>query len=254
MEIKIAIPMFLNRNHWVAVCRRIINGRMYFFYADDMSGSTNEQMIQCLPSNAQTDSEFHPPKSIWVLCKNIFYRPHSNECGSHSLLALAVMPTHPNPSHMMLLPYMHPNVAQEARYWVASSILQGMVELTTYLSTSVQDINMSSVSLPHSFIDWNDDATPTPQDQEVHSPKHGRDAFPIQFRAVQGQGLKSPRQDDRLLIVTRNLGRGSLIQSSSCPKDKANVHLLSSDCILPDLKRPGGISIIEGSTNSDIKP
>jgi hypothetical protein len=231
-----------------------IHGRTYFFYAEDMSGPANELMVKRLLSNAQTDSDFHPPNSIWVSCKNIFYRPHSNECGSRSLLALAVMLTHPNPCHMMLMPYMHPNVAQEAECWVASSILQGRVELITYLSTNVQDVNMSPVSQPHSFIDWNNDATPTTKDQEVHSPKHGRDAFSKQYREIQNQGLQISRQDDSSIMDTSSLSKGSPVQSSSCPGDKPNDNILSPNCIITETKDPVDISIIVGSKGPYNKP
>jgi len=79
-DTKIAIPIFLNGNHWVAVARRIINNRTHFFYADDMGSPANERKVKDLLSTAQTDSIFNPQDSIWVSCNNIYYRTHSNEC------------------------------------------------------------------------------------------------------------------------------------------------------------------------------
>jgi len=140
----------------VAVARRIINNRTYFFYADDMGSPAHERKVKDLLSTAQTDSIFNPQDSIWVSCNNICYRPHSNECGPRSLLALAVMLTHPNPCQNMLIPYMHQNITQEARLWVASLILQGKIDINTHHPPVTQNIRWSSLSIPYSFIEWND--------------------------------------------------------------------------------------------------
>ncbi len=133
----------------MAVARRIINNRTYFFCADDMGGPANERKVKDLLSTAQTDSIFNPQDSIWVSCNNICYRPHSNECGPRSLLALAVMLTHPNPCQNMLIPYMHQNITQEARLWVASLILQGKIDINTHHPPVTQNIRWSSLSIPY---------------------------------------------------------------------------------------------------------
>jgi hypothetical protein len=109
----IAIPIFINGCHWVSVCRRVINNRVTFFYADDMNSPATEQRVRQMLSRANTDGIFHPENASWISCPSIYYRPHSNECGPRTLLALTIMMLHPTPHLHMLLKYMHPNIAQE---------------------------------------------------------------------------------------------------------------------------------------------
>jgi hypothetical protein len=215
-DTRIAIPIFLNGNHWVAVCRQVVNGQIHFYYVDDMCNSVNERTVKHLLSNNQTDSEFLPPDSVWVSCKNIYYTPYSNECGPRSLLALAVMP------------YMHPNVAQEARCWVASSIIEGKVDLTIYPSTNVQPISTSSESHPHSLIDWCEDSLP------IH--KIGEISFPL--------NEKTPTQEQvQEVLCTSNLhqhqmeetstGNVSTVHSSSDNSEDRNILDLTSPIFQP---------------------
>jgi hypothetical protein len=127
LDFIIAIPIFINDCHWVAVCHRKINNRVTFFHADDMCNPITERKVKHLLSTELTDDTFHPLNGEWITCFNIYYRPHSNECGPRTLLALTVMMLHPQPHKDMLLQYMHQNLAQGARCWVASSILTRIV-------------------------------------------------------------------------------------------------------------------------------
>jgi hypothetical protein len=68
--------------------------------------------------------------------------PHSNECGPRSLIATTVLGLHPLPSPHILLPYMHPNIAQLSRWWVAKSIITD--------SFDPAPLNLSSISPTHS--------------------------------------------------------------------------------------------------------
>jgi hypothetical protein len=70
------------------------------------------------------------------------YRPHSNECGPRTLLALAVTVCHPDPSASILLPYMDENIAQMSRWRIASSILQERIDLLI-------DLPQTSIALNH---------------------------------------------------------------------------------------------------------
>jgi hypothetical protein len=86
-EQAIAIPYFVNNNHWVPVVRREINGRTIFLYSDDLNVADTKHSIQALMST-QTDSEFYPPTTQWIHCKSIPYIPHSNKCGPRMLLVM----------------------------------------------------------------------------------------------------------------------------------------------------------------------
>jgi hypothetical protein len=118
------IPCHVHGNHWVAVTRRIINDKIFFFYADDMNNTPTEGLIK-EQLQSFTNNEFYPPDATWVRCHNTTYHPHSNECGPRTLFALTIMGLHPNPNENMLLPYMSGNLAQLSRYWVAATIVLG---------------------------------------------------------------------------------------------------------------------------------
>jgi len=118
----ISIPIHIHGNHWVAVNRRIIGGKVRFLYADDLNNAATERTIkQLLFENAP--STFCPPGSTWITCTNTTYRPHSNECGPRSVLALTVFMSHPNPHKNVLQPCMHPNLAMTARTWLGVCII-----------------------------------------------------------------------------------------------------------------------------------
>jgi hypothetical protein len=150
----ISIPIHIHGNHWVAVNRRIIGGRVRFLYADDLNNAATERIIkQILFENAP--STFRPPGSIWITSTDTTYRPHSNECGPRSILALTVLMSHPNPHINVLQPYMHPNLAMTARTWLGVCIITG----TAPIQTPVPELhNMNTLLTDKSYLfhllDW----------------------------------------------------------------------------------------------------
>jgi hypothetical protein len=119
----ILMPLHVQDSHWVSLIRRNIDGRLHFYYADDMNSPNTAHMIRHHLSPIKTSAEIHPSNAIWHNCLSYTYLPHSNECGPRTLLALSVFALHPNPSQYMLLPYMNNNIAQISRWWVARCIL-----------------------------------------------------------------------------------------------------------------------------------
>ena len=124
----IAFPIHVGGNHWTALCRRIINGATYFYYADDLN---NVQLEQTLKNYIfrNTDQHLCPPTSQWVSCTTPNYHPHHNECGPRTILALAVMMSHPAPHQNMLHPYMTSNLAQYSRIWMGLLLTSGVASL-----------------------------------------------------------------------------------------------------------------------------
>ena len=88
-----------------------------------MNSPHYEEVIWHLYSPINTSPLFHPNNSEWVNVTSFTYHPHANECGPRSLLAAAMMALHPNPSQHMLPPFMHHNLAQTSRWWVAKTII-----------------------------------------------------------------------------------------------------------------------------------
>lgn len=134
-EQAIAIPCFVINNHWVPVVQRKINGQTIFLYSDDLNDADTEHSLHTLKS-IQTDTEFYPPTTQWIHCKSITYIPHSNECGPRMLLALAIMSLHPHLHADILLPFMHPNLSEIGRAWVANTILTQTLRLTMTSDTT----------------------------------------------------------------------------------------------------------------------
>jgi hypothetical protein len=123
-ESAMAIPCFVQGNHWVGLVRREVLGKIKFLYADALNNSSVEHQIKALITKG-TNKQFCPPSADWITSKNLMYTPHSNECGPRMLIALTIMMMHPSPHNGMLIPYMHPNLAQIARTFVATTILTG---------------------------------------------------------------------------------------------------------------------------------
>jgi hypothetical protein len=124
----LSIPIHIHGNHWVAVHRRITSGKALFFYADDLNNANTESIVkEWLFQRAPP--MFCPTGSDWVSCQNTTYRPHSNECGPRTLLALTVMMSHSNPHFQMLLPYMSPNLALVSRVWMSTCLISGTAPL-----------------------------------------------------------------------------------------------------------------------------
>jgi len=119
---------------------------------------------------------FCPPDSIWMNYKNYTSRPHSNECGPHTILALAVMMQHPSPHPNILLPYLEPNLAQCTRLWSAALLLTGEVHLQPAIPSyhSGPLIHRNTIhAVPHDLLPWSEISTQTTGGNElfiIHDP------------------------------------------------------------------------------------
>jgi hypothetical protein len=155
----IIIPIHIQGFHWVALVRREINNRVYFLYHDDMNNTNVEHDIKRTLQN-HTCPEFYPSSTTWITCQGYYYIPHSNECGPRTLLALHVMATHTNPHKHILLPFMHPNIAQISRTWIASSLISGTLikipsnHLSDTTTPSRQLTSLTMTSVPYDLISW----------------------------------------------------------------------------------------------------
>jgi hypothetical protein len=161
-ESAMAIPCFIHGCHWVAAVRREIQGRVIFFYSDDLNDNFTELIVKNLLQN--TNKDFYPDNAEWINCGSITYLPHFNECGPRTAFALTVLMIHPSPHKDMLMEFMHPNLSQILHTWMASAILSGEVYFPPLdPPTSNQSTNMTSKSSPSSLITWNSttsEATP----------------------------------------------------------------------------------------------
>jgi hypothetical protein len=88
-----------------------------------MNSSSTESFIMDHLSTSSTSKLFNPSDSVWINCTNLTYLPHSNECGPRRLLALSVLGTHPNPTKVILLHLMHPNLSQISWWWIAKNLI-----------------------------------------------------------------------------------------------------------------------------------
>jgi hypothetical protein len=158
-EPNIMIPIFINDNHWVALVRREFDGRVYFYYSDDMNQRSTEAEVKHFIYN-HTDQDFCPSDAKWVHCHSTHYITHSNECGPRTILALHTMAFHPHPHANMLLPLMDTNIAQISRTWIAASIISGNPlhdSLTdTFTHNHFQETRHSTTmqSHPYDIIPW----------------------------------------------------------------------------------------------------
>jgi len=143
----IIIPNHIYNSHWIMLCQRVIGQQTFFLYADDLNSKNTEGSIKSQYSNNLTDSSFHLPDSIWINCLSFTYHPHSNECGPRSLIAATVLGLHPFPSPHILLPYMHPNIAQLSRWWVAKCIITDIFDPAPFNSSSTPPTNDPPTSL-----------------------------------------------------------------------------------------------------------
>jgi len=101
---KIAIPIHIHGNHWVALCQRIIYNQVVFLYSDDLNDPLQmEQQIKRILFSSKVSREFCPRASSWVSCRSQRYVPHSNECAPRTTLAPAVMLDHPDPPYITWL-------------------------------------------------------------------------------------------------------------------------------------------------------
>ena len=161
-ESAMAIPCFIHGCHWVAAVRREIQGKIIFFYSDDLNDNSTELIVKNLLQN--TNKDFYPDNAEWINCGSITYLPHFNECGPRTAFALTVLMIHPSPHKDMLMKFMHPNLSQILRTWMASAILSGEVYFPPLdPPTSNQSTKVTSKSNPSSLITWNStisEATP----------------------------------------------------------------------------------------------
>jgi hypothetical protein len=210
----IMIPIHVHGFHWVALTRRQINGRIYFLYSDDMNSPNTHDTIKTQYSTEFTDPNFNPPDSIWINCTSNTYLPHSNECGPRTLLALTLMATHQLPHENMLLPIMHPNIAQITRWWIAKTILTQQIDLTplsTFTSiTQIEDTRTShnATSEPYDLYDLSGKSKPP-------SPSHTEEAKPN----VCTQQMVAPMPLPSQKVHTQNTTTPSPITSTNGPDD-----------------------------------
>lgn len=76
MANRIAIPVHIYGNHWVALCRQVIDGKVTFMYSDDLNNSNTEATIKGLLYSSKVSRVFCPKSSIWINWKTINYFPH----------------------------------------------------------------------------------------------------------------------------------------------------------------------------------
>ncbi len=154
-EPAIAIPCFIHNNHWVALAHREINGRVVFLCTDDLNNPSIAQLVKQIITK-ETCSQFCPPDATWITCRNYTYTPHTNECGPRMLLALTIFLTHPVPHPDILMPYMHPNLAQITWTHIALTILTGRIIIPSATDSyiSVPGVATRMRSNPASLINW----------------------------------------------------------------------------------------------------
>jgi hypothetical protein len=167
-ERPILIPCHVNGAHWVALVRRVINQRVHFLYADDLNHPSIEQHLKDLLL-AHAAPEFYPANAIWLHCKSVTFRPHSNECGPRTLFALTTMALHPNPSPNILLPYMSPNLAQILRTWIGSVLLSGSATLPPWVTPSITAAatSLQQQSRPFYLFPWAVVGRPRPESTQL---------------------------------------------------------------------------------------
>jgi hypothetical protein len=123
-----------------------------------MNQPNTEKIIRQTLSNSNVD--FYPHGTTWVSCCNYTYLPHSNKCGARTLLALTIQALHPSPHHYILLPYMHENLAQIGRTWIALTLLCGSLSMTPIQQiisqqiTSITPQTKTRISCPRTIIPW----------------------------------------------------------------------------------------------------
>jgi len=151
----IAIPIHIKGNHWTTLCRRIINGVTYFYYADNLNNARIENTIKHQIFH-NTDSTFCPTKSQWITCATPNFTPHQNECGPHTILALAVLMSHPAPHPAILHPYISPNLVQYCRTWMSLLLTSGMAPLLLYTSVDLStDLHSNRIlATPFTMLQW----------------------------------------------------------------------------------------------------
>ena len=99
-----------------------------------------------------TSTEFYPPNSRWILCHTPIFRPHSNECGPRTMLALAVMISHPAPHPTIL--HLSSNLAQHSRHWMCIVLIMGSVPLLEQKEVTQANHPPAMQLIPATLISW----------------------------------------------------------------------------------------------------
>ena len=152
----ILIPVHINKNHWIALMHKVdYANKVSFFYADDMNDDDDDSytIIKFAVKN-HTSNDFHPPTSVWIKCHSSTYLPHSNECGPRTLVAPAVLASHPHPHDRVLAPYMFGNLAQFCRYWTAKILLTGVLSLLSPSNNMQLHCKRTGQSQPFNLVCW----------------------------------------------------------------------------------------------------
>ena len=121
-------------------------------YADDLNHAATELELKTLLKTFSPPS-FYPDNALWIHCKSVTFSPHSNECGPRTLFALAAMALHPEPSSDILLPFMHPNLAQILRTWRGAALLTGQVSIPSW-TVPHSGISLCNTSVPYYLFPW----------------------------------------------------------------------------------------------------
>lgn len=150
----ILILIHIGGNHWIALARRSVNGIIHFYYSDDLNVAAFERQIKTSLSHKFTSDQFFPQTAKWINCRMMKFSPNSNECGPRTILALAVMASHPAPDDNILLPYMHTNLTTLSRLWMCKVLLTGTVSLLPHSYSILRPPESTISSVPKTLINW----------------------------------------------------------------------------------------------------
>jgi hypothetical protein len=206
----ILIPCHVQGSHWIGIVRKLIDNRVHFFYADDLNQSTVETSVRTL-LQTQTSKQFYPNNAVWVHCNSITYRPHSNECGPKTLLALTIIGIHPTPSPDILLPFMSPNLAQILRTWIIASLLTGSVAIPNIPHWSPETRLPTDVSVPTYLFPWTNSSV-TPHTTTKERPNDGKERKTTKSQHKPKRSRSHPKE------LNKNLPPASPQSNPTAPK------------------------------------
>lgn len=135
----------------MALTRRCLDDKVIFLYSDGLNCAHTAEKVKKYFSPHHASITFYPPGSRWINCTSYMYQPHSNECGPRTMRALAVMALHPSPDKHILLPFVHPNLAQISRWWVAKTIESSDIDFSpmtkSYPTQSSKNLSLKRESI-----------------------------------------------------------------------------------------------------------
>ncbi len=131
---------------------------MHFLYADDLNIPRVETALKRL-LHTGTSADFYPPNAGWISCTTPNFRPHSNECGPRTMLALAVMVSHPAQHPAILHPYISTNLAQYSRHWMCIVLLTGSIPLLPHSAVTQTNKQSYVHSVSATLINWHNNQT-----------------------------------------------------------------------------------------------